>query len=155
MALFLSQTLIRTTASPAYLFSAAKLRPSRCLSTQPGSSSLSELTASEAEARAVEKIEDAIHSIIVKRSKPDWLPFVPGASYWVPPRRSSYGVAQIVHKLANSLTDEEYLSLITLQGWPSSAFYIQNGIYCWFFSYLIFVSFEFSKLFLAAYGAAR
>ncbi|KAI3455736.1 hypothetical protein Pfo_012399, partial [Paulownia fortunei] len=120
MATFFSQTLIRTTALPPYLFSAAKPRAFRCFSTQPESSSYAELTASEAEAKSVQKIEDVIHSIIVKRSKPDWLPFVPGASYWAPPRRNSYGVAEIVHKLGNALTDEEYLSLITLQGWPSS-----------------------------------
>lgn len=127
---FFSPTLFRTTASSGCLFAAAKPRAVRCLSSLPESSSLVELAASEAEAeaKAVEKIEDVIHGIIVKRSKPDWLPFVPGASYWVPPRRTSYGVAEIVHNLANALTDEEYLSLTTLQGWPSSAFYIHNGI---------------------------
>ncbi|PIN23879.1 hypothetical protein CDL12_03390 [Handroanthus impetiginosus] len=128
MAPFLSRTLIRATASSSSCLSsaAAKPRAIRCFSTQAESGSVTELTVSEEEAMAVEKIEDAIHSIIVKRSKPDWLPLVPGASYWVPPRRSSYGVADVVHKLSNALTDEEHLSLITLQGWPSSAFYIYN-----------------------------
>lgn len=76
------------------------------------------------EALAVQKIEDAIHRIVVRRSAPDWLPFLPGSSYWVPPRRNSYGIAQIVHKLANSLTEEEVMSLTTVRGWPSSAFYL-------------------------------
>ncbi|KAL2462529.1 uncharacterized protein Fot_53766 [Forsythia ovata] len=80
----------------------------------------------EAEARAVEKIEDAIHTIIIRRSRPDWLQFVPGASYWVPPRRHSYGVAEIVHELSNALTEEEFNSLTTFQGWPSSAFYFNH-----------------------------
>ncbi|KAL2539096.1 hypothetical protein Adt_00074 [Abeliophyllum distichum] len=81
---------------------------------------------SEAEVRAVKKIEDAIHTIIIKRSRPDWLPFVPGASYWVPPRRHSYGVAEIVREFSNALTEEEFNSLTTFQGWPSSAFYLNR-----------------------------
>lgn len=47
-----------------------------------------DLSAAVAEARAVQMIEDAIHSIIIKRSIPDWLHFVPRASYWVPPRKT-------------------------------------------------------------------
>ena len=48
------------------------------------------------------KLEDAIHRIIVRRSAPDWLPFLPGSSYWVPPPRSrDYGLNQLVEKLAN------------------------------------------------------
>ncbi|XP_060172177.1 uncharacterized protein LOC132603233 isoform X2 [Lycium barbarum] len=31
------------------------------------------------------KLEKVIHSVIVRRSAPDWLPFMPGYSYWVPP----------------------------------------------------------------------
>ncbi|XP_059299501.1 uncharacterized protein LOC132052138 isoform X1 [Lycium ferocissimum] len=81
---------------------------------------------SEAEALAVQRIEDAIHGIIVRRSAPDWLPFCPGASYWVPPRRSSYGIADLVHKLANTLSEEEIMSLATFRGWPSSNFYLNN-----------------------------
>ncbi|KAF3634738.1 hypothetical protein P3S67_010052 [Capsicum chacoense] len=80
----------------------------------------------EAEALAVQRIEDAIHRIIVKRSAPDWLPFYPGASYWVPPRRSSYGVADLVQKLANTLSEEEIMSLATFRGWPSSNFYLDK-----------------------------
>lgn len=77
---------------------------------------------------AVERIEDAIHRIIERRSAPDWLPLLPGSSYWVPPRkRSSYGIADLLEKLANSLTDEELMSLATTRGWPSSAFFLNNN----------------------------
>ncbi|CAN1139647.1 hypothetical protein LINPERHAP2_LOCUS11395, partial [Linum perenne] len=75
------------------------------------------------------KIEDAIHRILVRRAAPDWLPFVPGSSYWVPPPRSnagSYGIAQLVDKLANPLTDEESLSGTTVRGWPSSDYFIKG-----------------------------
>ncbi|XP_062026265.1 uncharacterized protein LOC133742592 [Rosa rugosa] len=74
------------------------------------------------------KLEDAIHRIIVRKSAPDWLPFVPGASYWVPPPRSrSHGLAQLVEKLANPLTEEESMSMTTVRGWPSSAYFIQGS----------------------------
>ncbi|EEF48727.1 uncharacterized protein LOC8259965 [Ricinus communis] len=76
------------------------------------------------------KLEDAIHRIIVRRAAPDWLPFLPGSSYWVPPPRStggSLGIAQLVEKLANPLTDEQSLSTTTVRGWPSSDFFFQDA----------------------------
>ncbi|CAH9088742.1 unnamed protein product [Cuscuta europaea] len=79
---------------------------------------------SDAEAIAVQRIEDAIHRIIVRRSAPDWLPFVPGASYWVPPRHGSYGIAEIVQKLSNSLSEDEVMSFTTDRGWPSSSYFV-------------------------------
>lgn len=73
------------------------------------------------------KLEDAIHRIIVRRSAPDWLPFLPGSSYWVPPPRSqSYGIAQLVEKLANPLTPDQSLSTTTVRGWPSSDYFIKG-----------------------------
>ncbi|KAJ9164501.1 hypothetical protein P3X46_024071 [Hevea brasiliensis] len=76
------------------------------------------------------KLEDAIHQIIVRRAAPDWLPFLPGSSYWVPPPRStagSLGIAHLVEKPANPLTDEESLPMITLRGWPSSDYFIKGA----------------------------
>ncbi|KAL1569893.1 hypothetical protein AAHA92_01311 [Salvia divinorum] len=110
-----SQTLIKSCA--------ARLRFLRRLSTLPDRTLLVDLAESEAKANAVEKVEDAIHSFIVRRSRPDWLTFVPGGSYWVPPRLTSY---RIIETLSSALTEEEYLSLSTVQGWPSSAFYVHN-----------------------------
>ncbi|XP_065864506.1 uncharacterized protein [Euphorbia lathyris] len=75
------------------------------------------------------KLEDAIHRIIVRRAAPDWLPFLPGSSYWVPPPRSadgSNGIAQLIEKLANPLTDEETLSTTSVRGWPSSDYFIKG-----------------------------
>lgn len=74
----------------------------------------------------VQRIEDAIHGIIVKRSAPDWLPFRPGYSYWVPPRRDSYGIAELVHTFSNNLGHDELMSLTTSRGWPSSTLF-DNG----------------------------
>ncbi|CAN8233799.1 unnamed protein product [Cochlearia groenlandica] len=74
------------------------------------------------------KLEDAVHQILVRRSAPDWLPFVPGASYWVPPPRSqSHGIAKLVEKLANPIGDEESISISSGRGWPSSDYFI-NGL---------------------------
>ncbi|CAK7323780.1 unnamed protein product [Dovyalis caffra] len=75
-------------------------------------------------------LEDAIHRIIVRRAAPDWLPFLPGSSYWVPPSRStsgSLGIAHLVEKLANPLSDEESLSTTTVRGWPSSDYFVKGA----------------------------
>ncbi|CAN0920369.1 hypothetical protein LINGRAHAP2_LOCUS32007, partial [Linum grandiflorum] len=63
------------------------------------------------------KLEDSIHRIIDRCTAPEWLPFVPRSSYWVPHPRStvgSYGITQLVEKLANPLTDEESISVNTM-----------------------------------------
>lgn len=97
-------------------------------------------SSSDGEVLGIKKLEDVIHNIIVKRSAPDWLPFIPGSSYWVPPprtrrrRQSGGGVVDILGKLTNNnpspppgLSDEESLSLSTIHGWPSSSFYYFQG----------------------------
>ncbi|KAK9282141.1 hypothetical protein L1049_005053 [Liquidambar formosana] len=76
---------------------------------------------------AFRKIEDAIHRIIVRRSAPDWLPFIPGSSYWVPPHNRSHGIAELVGKLANTLTEDEAMSFTTSRGWPSSAYFVKGA----------------------------
>ncbi|EOA35835.1 hypothetical protein CARUB_v10021076mg [Capsella rubella] len=75
------------------------------------------------------KLEDAVHRIMVRRSAPDWLPFVPGASYWVPPPRSqTHGIAKLVEKLANPISDEESISISSVRGWPSSDYFIKGVV---------------------------
>ena len=80
----------------------------------------------------IQKLEDAVHRIVVRRSAPDWLPFVPGASYWVPPPGSgsqTHGIAQLVAKLANPLNDEESLSTNSSRGWPSSDYFLKGSYF--------------------------
>lgn len=84
--------------------------------------------AAEIEVLGLKKLEDAIHSIFVRRLAPDWLPLRPGASYWVPPKRPSDNIVEIVEKLTNPLTVEESLSLSSPCGWPSSSFFLEGSI---------------------------
>ncbi|KAL1205686.1 hypothetical protein V5N11_001387 [Cardamine amara subsp. amara] len=75
----------------------------------------------------IQKLEDAVHRIMVRRSAPDWLPFVPGASYWVPPPRSqTHGIAKLVEKLANPIAEKESISISSVRGWPSSDYFIKG-----------------------------
>lgn len=113
--------------------SSSRLLAVRAQSTQPSPlTDLTDLTDSAASSDPLlRKLEDAIHRIIVRRSAPDWLPFLPGASYWVPPPRSrNYGLTQLVEKLANPLTEEESMSTTTVRGWPSSDYFIHGLCSC-------------------------
>lgn len=80
---------------------------------------------SEAEVAGLQRrLEDAIHGLIVRRSAPEWLPFLPGSSYWVP--QPSF---RLVGRLAvDPLSEEEVLSLTSVRGWPSSAYFIEGDI---------------------------
>ncbi|XP_074570514.1 uncharacterized protein LOC141827163 [Curcuma longa] len=69
--------------------------------------------------------EDAVHAISVRRAAPDWLHVVPGSSYWIPPPRRVGGVVDLVRKLAYPLTEEDTMSLTTIRGWPSSAYFVE------------------------------
>lgn len=106
---------------------------------------------------------DLIHRILVKKATPDWLPFVPGSSFWVPPRPTPSNVVDLVHKLTtNDLSPEESLSLASLQGWPSSNFFLKGvtpflyfiGVHLFLFFFQItfdfspcpFLNFRFFKL---------
>ncbi|KAL5554453.1 hypothetical protein UlMin_042000 [Ulmus minor] len=134
MARSLSQTLTltrhlhRRSPQPS---SSSLLLAQRTQSSQPSpNTDLADLTdaSSSSSDPLLRKLEDAIHRIIVRRSAPDWLPFLPGSSYWVPPPRSrNYGLNQLVEKLANPLTEEESMSTTTVRGWPSSDYFIQGA----------------------------
>ncbi|XP_044485700.1 uncharacterized protein LOC123211196 [Mangifera indica] len=93
--------------------------------TQSNQPDLSDLSTTDP---LLSKLEDAIHCIIVRRSAPDWLPFLPGSSYWVPPPKSQfYDVAQLVEKLANPLTPEQPMSTNNFRGWPSSDYFVKGA----------------------------
>ncbi|XWS19239.1 hypothetical protein CRYUN_Cryun32bG0113800 [Craigia yunnanensis] len=129
MARSLSQTIIKLSPITNLRPSSSRLLSIRTQSNQPNHSDFSDPSSdSSSSDPLLRKLEDAIHRIIVRRSAPDWLPFLPGSSYWVPPSTAqSYGLAQLVEKLANPLTPEESMSTTTVRGWPSSDYFIKGG----------------------------
>jgi hypothetical protein len=80
----------------------------------------------------IKRLQDAIHGVIVKRSAPDWLPFVPGSSYWVPPLKKPIGVMELVGGVANErgemvlMSEEESLSFSSVRGYPSSTYFLEG-----------------------------
>ncbi|KAK9269463.1 hypothetical protein L1049_001238 [Liquidambar formosana] len=131
--LFLRHVTTTTTTSTSTKSSAAPI-PSllfhRLRSTQSGKAQLIEIDFDSSDGDAevlgggIRKLEDLIHRIIVQRSAPAWLPFIPGSSYWVPPKRKPHSIVDLLGKLANPLTEEEALSLTTVRGWPCSTHFI-------------------------------
>ncbi|TVU15832.1 hypothetical protein EJB05_39372, partial [Eragrostis curvula] len=79
------------------------------------------------------RLEDAIHGVLVRRAAPDWLPFVPGGSYWVPPLPRPLGVGDLLgpavytSRGASVLTEEEARSFTTVRGWPSAAYFVEGS----------------------------
>ncbi|KAK3219084.1 hypothetical protein Dsin_013054 [Dipteronia sinensis] len=119
--LFLS---LSKSATTIHRLSPSRLVPLRAQSSQ---SDLPDHAESSSTDPVLSKLEDAIQRIIASRSAPDWLPFLPGYSYWVPPPTSFGGIAQLVEKLANPLTPEQSMSTNSVRGWPSSEFFIRGA----------------------------
>ncbi|PON86729.1 hypothetical protein TorRG33x02_174590 [Trema orientale] len=90
------------------------------------SSSPSPSSDGESEVLMIKKLDDIVQRIIVQRATPDWLPFLPGSSFWVPPRRNSLKFTDLVDKLHDQLGDEESLSLSSDRGWPCAEFLVDR-----------------------------
>ncbi|KAG7966090.1 hypothetical protein I3843_08G032700 [Carya illinoinensis] len=132
---FMAQPVIWPCAHRSFSSGRGRLIEIDLDSTSSGSSSSSSSSLWEdegkLEALAMKKLDDLIHRIIVQKSTPDWLPFVPGSSFWVPPRPGTSKVIDLVGKLANQLNQEESLSITSLRGWPCSSFFLSgNGSLC-------------------------
>ncbi|KAL3623491.1 hypothetical protein CASFOL_029504 [Castilleja foliolosa] len=156
MSRFVSQSLSR---SSPYYPAAALINHPRHHSSKSRRAQLNEVTeidqadsggeaSAEIIALGIKRIEDAIHNIIVRRSAPDWLPFLPGYSYWVPPRASAVrrgraasehraeSMVDVIGKLSalgvkrnkglqlDLLSEDENMSFTSTKGWPASSFYI-------------------------------
>ncbi|KAL2534476.1 hypothetical protein Adt_07827 [Abeliophyllum distichum] len=113
------------------------------LDSSSSSQSDSHEAAAEVISAGFKKLEEAIHRIIVRRSAPDWLPFLPGHSYWVPPSNSNgimrhpQGLIEVVGNLTTVaetnrgtplefLTEDETMSFSSARGWPSSTYFIEG-----------------------------
>ncbi|CAH8360327.1 unnamed protein product [Eruca vesicaria subsp. sativa] len=88
-------------------------------------SSSSATSKAEAEAAVLKKLNEFVRRIVVQNSTPDWLPFNPGSSFWVPPHQNTaVKIANLVDKVTNPLREEEYRSLLSPSGGPCSSFFI-------------------------------
>lgn len=80
----------------------------------------------------VKRLEDEIYAFMVRQAAPAWLPFRPGFSYWVPPRKStpaaaaSVNITNLIGRIVHPMTEEESLSLTTARGWPSYVYYFEG-----------------------------
>ncbi|KMZ69958.1 hypothetical protein ZOSMA_202G00450 [Zostera marina] len=132
MMAFLSQNL--TSKSNPLIRLSCRLTSIRSRSGIPRNSRLVEIEIGEVEVEDAEadfignikKIDDVIHGIVVRGSAPCWLPFRPGSSYWVPPKRKGQtrGLERLIGRLSNPMNQEEMMSLTTIRGWPSSSFFV-------------------------------
>ncbi|KGN65481.1 uncharacterized protein LOC101223203 [Cucumis sativus] len=83
----------------------------------------------DSEILAIRKLDDFVQRIIVERSTPDWLPFVPGSSFWVPPRRNKpRRVVDLFDKLVEPIAKEDSPSLANARGWPCLDFFAKESI---------------------------
>ncbi|XP_062226653.1 uncharacterized protein LOC133924928 [Phragmites australis] len=143
MARLLARTL--TLARPAAPPSAFRFRTSRALSAKvefveidlseesPSSASSAEGGVGDsAPPMGMRRLEDAILGVLVRRAAPDWLPFVPGGSYWLPPMPRPLGVTNLLGAAvytargAAVMTEEEVMCFTTPRGWPSAAYFVEG-----------------------------
>ncbi|KAM7272509.1 hypothetical protein ACFE04_027172 [Oxalis oulophora] len=100
-------------------------------SSSSNSSSSSSSSAAEEEDNVEEavltlqkKLDDLFRMVHVQKSTPDWLPLLPGSSFWVPPYESNFTV---VKKGDYQFNEADELFLATRRTWPSSHFFIDNN----------------------------
>lgn len=130
--------------------------------SDPDSAATSELISG-----GIHRLEDVIHTVIVRRSAPDWLPFLPGYSYWVPPRhltvRHPHNIVEVIGKISEAktgpslLSDDELMAVTSARGWPSSNYFFPgtNWTYLIFLCILVISAFSFiSFLFIVFCGLA-
>ncbi|PKI46151.1 hypothetical protein CRG98_033484 [Punica granatum] len=81
----------------------------------------------EVEVLKMRKLEEAIHALFVEKSTPDWLPFIPGSSFWVPPRKRKVDMADLFDKLWDPPREEETFRFANGRGWPMLEFFSSKG----------------------------
>lgn len=73
-----SKTLLRHSQSPKVLIVCHRHRSSEAMKSK------------WVEIEGVKLLEDHAHRVMVMKATPDWLPFLPGSSFWVPPPPSPF-----------------------------------------------------------------
>lgn len=109
-------------------------------------SSSSSSSSGPAEEPRMRRLNDFLHGVMMRRARPEWLPFVPGGSYWVPPMRRQRGVSELVGIVTSgrrggavgraenavdwaALTMEEVMCFTTPRGWPSEAYFVEGKLW--------------------------
>ncbi|XP_065862763.1 uncharacterized protein [Euphorbia lathyris] len=88
--------------------------------------SCSSSTASEVDGdERIRMMEDLVNRVMLRNSTPDWLPFLPGSSFWVPPANPCLNATDLDQKLVDSFTAEEFIAL-TSRGLPSYEYFVSG-----------------------------
>ena len=84
----------------------------------------------------VQKLEEVMQSIMAPKIAPDWLLFLPGYSYWVPPSPSIGHHGKLIEVVGRvsaaplwrqpALTKDQMMAFSTSKGWPSEAYFIEG-----------------------------
>lgn len=89
-----------------------------------------EKSGSDVETFIRQQLEEAMQLMLILRATPDWLPFRPGFSFWVPPLsdRSLSKLREFAGMASDSMIMEAKLSFFIGRGWPSSSYFIDGMV---------------------------
>lgn len=63
-------------------------------------------------------VEQVLHEFRIQKAAPDWLPFLPGGSFWVPPAEEEEEDRKSYIPSFDNATEGEVLALMMPMGWP-------------------------------------
>ncbi|GAB2219102.1 hypothetical protein Drorol1_Dr00006731 [Drosera rotundifolia] len=135
MAPLMYRTLTRTIPSPTLFSSRLLTRRHRSVLPQFTELDLESFVSNPAEKQSstAKMLEEFVHGVMVRRSTPDWIQFVPGASFWVPPGPKAPRGLELVaigggKGKGMGLSVEERRCLTSGTGcWPSSEYFIHDS----------------------------
>ncbi|GAB2246849.1 hypothetical protein Droror1_Dr00006731 [Drosera rotundifolia] len=135
MAPLMYRTLARTIPSPTLFSSRLLTRRHRSVLPQFTELDLESFVSNPAEKQSstAKMLEEFVHGVMVRRSTPDWIQFVPGASFWVPPGPKAPRGLELVaigggKGKGMGLSVEERRCLTSGTGcWPSSEYFIHDS----------------------------
>lgn len=141
----LSRSFILQKSSPAILLSCGGRRSEYSVQAPDDDDTPSPTTESAASSELesdlkaardmVKKMEEGIQLLLVQKATPDWIPFVPGTSFWVPPREGPHRgrrrrrreMADVIRQLDVLATPDEKLPQFMNSRWPCREFFTDQG----------------------------
>ncbi|WCJ42280.1 hypothetical protein M5689_023099 [Euphorbia peplus] len=70
-------------------------------------------------------MEELVKRVVLRNSTPDWLPFLPGSSFWVPPVKRCLNPADLERTLVQSITPQDFFPLNS-RGLPSYDYFVSD-----------------------------